>query len=158
MSDQKISELTATTTIGDTDLLTSVQSGSNKKLTGATLKSEIKIDLVTVNPRSEGVGSPFAITSANNQNYFTTDPCLPAVVLDLPAATVGLIYHGVNRDGTSIQFNADGTDNIRMGNIISVAGGFLKIVNTGDSVSLICVSAGKWTVISGTGDLVLETS
>ena len=41
MADQKISSLTAATSLGDADLLTSVQGGSNKSVTGLVLKTDI---------------------------------------------------------------------------------------------------------------------
>ncbi len=41
MADSKISNLTATTTFDDADLATTVQSGVNKKITGASLKTVI---------------------------------------------------------------------------------------------------------------------
>jgi hypothetical protein len=41
MTDEKISQLTATTTIADADLLTTVQGGINKKITGSSVKTQI---------------------------------------------------------------------------------------------------------------------
>ena len=73
MPDKKISELTATTTLGDTDLVTTVQGGINKKLTGANLKTAIQLlvdnstDLAPVNARGFDiqVGEQYKVAGAD---------------------------------------------------------------------------------------------
>jgi hypothetical protein len=48
MADKKISQLTTTTTIGDADLFTLVQSGVNKSITGEKLKDEVISEILGV--------------------------------------------------------------------------------------------------------------
>lgn len=78
MSDKKISQLVATTTIGDADLLTTVQSGINKKITGANVKAALGsflldngTDLYPTNPRGFNVqtGQAFKV---NGTDVLTT--------------------------------------------------------------------------------------
>ncbi len=89
MADKKISGLDPTTTIGDADLLTTVQSGANKKITGANVKSEIgwersgtdvtpknagdNVNIGTGGLKDDDVTTPVNLGDASNTSLDTTN-------------------------------------------------------------------------------------
>lgn len=89
MADEKISDLTATLSIADADLLTTVQGGVNKKISGSTLKTVIgwersgtdvtpkvaadNINIGTGGLKDNDVSTPVALGDASNTTFDTTN-------------------------------------------------------------------------------------
>lgn len=119
MADEKVSGLPATATLGDTDLITTVQSGVNKKITGINFKNEINANIgtgllyggeITING---GDNSKFDIETGSARFVDNTDPENPTsttiewntqtAVTITGIATQNLTFVSVNVSGTFVQ-------------------------------------------------------
>lgn len=78
-----------------------------------------------------------------------------AVVITLPAASVGLHYMLVVVANQSLSFDAAGTDVIRDAGSTSSAGGTIGSSTIGNVVHLYCPTAGVWFVIKKVGTWTL---
>jgi hypothetical protein len=97
------------------------------------------------------------LTSAQSGSIITNQGAAAAVTYTLPAATVGLMYEFVNTVGattSAITVRAVGTDTIRNTTESAAAGAVQSgSAASGDSIKVICNTAGKWMVMyDGAGD------
>lgn len=76
-----------------------------------------------------------------------------AVVLTLPAATVGLNFHFVVRAVQELRIDPNGTETISLPSTgaPSAAGAYLTANAIGESLTIFCDTAGTWAVRNYTG-------
>lgn len=141
MADSKISDLTATTTLADADLMTSVQSGANKKITGASLKSEVgwersgtevtpknaadNVNIGTGGLKDNDVATAISLGSVVDTSFNTTKKDIVGAVNEVR----GNIPTAVEDDPTDIPVTFDGQTVFTLTSIPSGSAAFALYLN-----------------------------
>lgn len=100
------------------------------------------------------------VTAEETGTTFHNTGASAAVVLNLPAATVGLHYKAQVRVAYNLAFNPSGSEiisHMTPGSADGTAGYQIGCAGIGSSIHLICLTAGRWEVedVRGTWALVV---
>lgn len=116
--------------------------------TGVLSASTTPIGQATISNHATG---PVAITAADSGFVYTNDGASGAIQLNLPVATVGLIYDFANVVGgaATIAVHTNGTDTIINGT--QTIGTIATSNEIGDSIRLVCYTPGKWVGLFDNG-------
>lgn len=95
----------------------------------------------------------YTVLTTDIGSTFTTEGATGAVTFTLPAATVGLWYNFVVKATQELRIDPNGTETIALpsSGVQQAAGAYLTADANGESVSIVCVKAGEWNVMSYTG-------
>lgn len=93
------------------------------------------------------------VTPTDNGKTFSTEGASAQVTFSLPAATVGQWYSFVVKATQELRIDPNGTETIALPSTGAqqAAGAYLTADANGESVSIVCVKAGEWNVMSYTG-------
>ena len=93
------------------------------------------------------------LTAAESGTTHTNAGASGAIALVLPPATVGLTYRFVVRAAQELRIDPDGTETISLPStgVPGAAGAYLTANAIGESVELVCDTAGTWAVLGYTG-------
>ena len=108
-----------------------------------------------VSAKTNGVGSPYAITTADNTTQFTNEGATAEVYLALPTAAANLTYSAICQDSDGIRFVASAGDTIRVSTGVSGAAGFVSSTTVGSTITLRCINATEWIATSVQGTWTL---
>lgn len=101
----------------------------------------------------------FTLTGDDNGTAHTNTGASGAIVAALPVATVGLnFYFGVGA-AQELRLDPNGTETISLPStgVPGAAGKYLSADAIGESVRLVCVKAGNWSVLGFTGTWTAES-
>lgn len=95
----------------------------------------------------------YTVKTSENGTAFTNTGASGAVVLTLPAATVGLHYYFGVGAAQALRIDPNGTETISLpsNGVPGAAGKYLEADAAGETVHLMCVVAGNWAVMGYTG-------
>lgn len=98
------------------------------------------------------------LTVAESGSVHTTYGASGTVVFSLPAATVGLNYMFVVGAAQELRIDPNGTETISLPStgVAGAAGKYLTANAAGESVYLVCASAGTWACMGFTGTWTAE--
>lgn len=105
----------------------------------------------TVDPTTNGVGSPYAITTGDENKVFTNEGATAKVYFNLPATAVGKTYTFYCDDADGLRVKAPAGSTIRSGSSVSASGGYAESTTPGSLLSLVAVSLTKWVDCSMRG-------
>lgn len=93
------------------------------------------------------------LTNAENGTCHTNTGAAGAVVLTLPAATVGRHYYFAVGAAQALRIDPNGTETISLpsSGVPGAAGKYLEADAVGETVHLLCAVAGNWSVVGYTG-------
>lgn len=93
------------------------------------------------------------LTTAENGTVHTNTGAGGAIVITLPAATVGLHYFFGVGAAQELRIDPNGTETISLpsNGVPGTAGKYLVADAVGESLHLACFKAGNWSVIGFTG-------
>ena len=99
-----------------------------------------------------------SLSAAQSGSIHTNAGATGAVVLALPAATVGLEYFFGVRAAQALRIDPNGTETISLPStgVPGAAGKYLEADAVGETVHLMCVAAGSWAVMGYTGTWTAE--
>lgn len=112
----------------------------------------------TFEAHTEGAGSPHVLTADDVGVILTNTGAVALAYHNLPAAVAGAHYHAYVDVAAGMRFVAHGTDTIRNGGTISIAGGYVESVTVGSWLELVCIDAGRWIARPEAPDWAVETS
>lgn len=92
-----------------------------------------------------------ALTASESGKRCTNAGASGAVTLTLPAATPGLEFHFAIEANEDLIVAAAGSDTIRDAASVSPGGGDISDDTIGNTLSLVCFTAGAWLVTGGRG-------
>ncbi|MCP4571482.1 MAG: DUF2190 family protein [bacterium] len=98
------------------------------------------------------------LTVAESGSIHTNTGASGAIALTLPAATVGLEFYFQVGAAQALQIDPDGTETIALTStgVQGAAGKYLVADAVGETVHLICTTAGEWSVFGFTGTWTAE--
>jgi hypothetical protein len=98
------------------------------------------------------------LTAAESGSVHTNAGASGAIVLALPAATVGLEFFFGVRAAQELRIDPNGSETISLPSdgIPGAAGKYLTANAIGETVHLVCVTAGTWAVMGFTGTWTAE--
>ena len=108
-----------------------------------------------VSAKTNGSGSPYSITTADNTTIFTNEGAAAEVYLNLPTAAVNLQYTAYCQNVNGIRFVASAGDTIRIGAAVSSVAGYATSNTVGSSITLNSINATEWVALSETASWTL---
>jgi hypothetical protein len=104
---------------------------------------------------TESHTTDFTLTADNTGGSFSNDGATALVTFHLPPAATDLTFTFVVNDADGIAIDADGTNTIRIGELISTAGGIATSTQVGSVLTLQGVNDSEWnaTTVIGVWDL-----
>lgn len=101
----------------------------------------------------------YTLLTTENGTAHTNTGATGAVVIALPAAVVGLHYYFGVGAAFELRLDPNGTETISLPStgVPGAAGKYLSADAVGESVRLVCVKAGNWTVYGYTGTWTAES-
>lgn len=98
------------------------------------------------------------LTTPENGTLHTNTGASGAVVLTLPAATVGLHYRFYVGAAQELRIDPNGTETISLPStgVAGAAGKYLVADAVGETVHLVCAKAGSWACFGYTGTWTAE--
>lgn len=118
----------------------------------ANFQCEKLLNKVHVQAKTNGSGSPYAITAAESGTHFTNYGALAETYFNLPSAAAGLRYTFTTNASQRIRVVAAAGDYIKSYTIVSSSGGY--VLSNGAtpnlSITLECIDASTWQVVAGT--------
>lgn len=112
--------------------------------------STLRVVAVTTSTRT--------VTAEETGTTFTNEGASGTVTLNLPAATVGLHYHGVVNAAQSLRFDPNGSEimgHMTAGSSAGTAGQYTGSSTVGAAIHIKCIKAGYWEVVSAKGTWTL---
>lgn len=100
---------------------------------------------------TEAHTADFTLTADNTGGSFSNDGATGLVTFHLPAAQANLIYTFVCNDADGIAIDAAGTNTIRIGTIVSSAGGVATSTQVGSVLTLSGVNDSEWSATTVIG-------
>lgn len=99
------------------------------------------------------------LTTAENGTCHTNTGASGAIVITLPAATVGLHYYFGLGAAQELRIDPSGSETISLpsSGVPGAAGKYLVADAVGETVHLMCVKAGNWAVMGFTGTWTAES-
>jgi len=100
----------------------------------------------------------YTVKAEESGTGFTNAGAGGAVVLTLPAATVGLNYYFRVSAAQELRIDPNGTETISLPStgVPGAAGKYLSADAIGETVRLVCAVAGSWSVFGYTGTWTAE--
>jgi hypothetical protein len=100
----------------------------------------------------------YTILTTENGTAFDTTGASGAVTFALPAATVGLHYYFRVGAAQILNIDPNGTETISLpsSGVAGAAGKMLIADAAGETVHLMCIKAGTWSVVGYTGTWTAE--
>lgn len=100
----------------------------------------------------------FDLEDNDNGTWHTNTGASGTIVANLPPATVGLNFGFGIGAAQALQINPDGTETISLpsSGVPGAAGKYLVADAIGETVFLLCLKAGNWSVIGFTGTWTAE--
>lgn len=100
----------------------------------------------------------YTITEGESGSGFKNTGASGAIVLTLPAATVGLHYYFYVDAAQELRIDPNGTETISLPStgVPGAAGKYLSADAVGESVHLVCAKTGTWAVYGHTGTWTAE--
>jgi hypothetical protein len=100
----------------------------------------------------------YTLTVADSGSTVSTTGASGTVVLSLPAAVPGLRYTGRVGAAQELRFDPNGSETISLPStgVPGAAGKYLTANAIGETVELVCVVAGTWSVLGYTGTWTAE--
>ena len=89
----------------------------------------------------------FSVGVADSNKLFTDEGAAGGFIINLPAATVGIVYDFIVVDGNNMRVTPNGTDNFRG----MVASKYKESAVTGERLQLVCAKAGVWDFVEPSG-------
>lgn len=118
----------------------------------ANFQCEKLLNKVHVQAKTNGSGSPYAITAAESGTHFTNHGALAETYFNLPSAAAGLRYTFTTNASQRIRVVAAAGDYIKSYTIVSSSGGY--VLSNGAtpnvSITLECIDESTWQVVAGT--------
>lgn len=95
----------------------------------------------------------FTLTADDNGSAHTNTGASGAIVAALPVATVGLHYYFGLGAAQELRLDPNGTETVSLPStgVPSSAGAYIVADAIGESVHLMCLKAGNWSVVGFTG-------
>lgn len=107
---------------------------------------------VHVQAKTNGSGSPYAVSADESGTHFTNYGALAETYFNLPSAAAGLRYTFTTNASQRIRVVAAAGDYIKSYTIVSSSGGY--VLSNGAtpnvSITLECIDASTWQVVAGT--------
>lgn len=99
------------------------------------------------------------LTTAENGTGHSNTGASGAIVIALPAATVGLNYYFYVGAAQELRIDPNGTETISLPStgVAGAAGKYLVADAIGETVRLVCAKAGTWAVFGFTGTWTAES-
>ncbi len=101
----------------------------------------------------------YTITQDDTGTGFTSVGATGAIVLTLPAALVGMHYYFRVGAAYELRIDPNGTETISLpsNGVPGAAGKYLAADAVGETVHLVCATAGTWSVFGYTGTWAAES-
>ena len=100
----------------------------------------------------------YTILAGDSLDTFTSEGTTEEIEFTLPTAVAGYQYSFVVQDNDGIKVIASASDTIRIGNLVTVAAGYISSNVIGSVITLTAVNATEWYATSYLGDWDVETS
>ena len=138
--------LEARVTAIETDTATVTLTGT-QTLTNKTLTSPVITRSVTAHT------ADFALTAAQSGSVHTSDGASGTITCSLPAATVGTEFFFKVGAAQQLRLDPNGTETIALPStgVQSSAGAYIVADAAGETVHIVCVTDGTWSVFGYTG-------
>jgi hypothetical protein len=111
---------------------------------------------VPVLPKTNGVGSPYTVTSSDSLSLFTNEGSGAETYLSLPTAVANLSYTVYCQNANGIRVTASAGDTIRIGTNVSALAGYARSTEIGASITLTAINATEWVVTSIVGTWTID--
>lgn len=105
-------------------------------------------------PYQSGTTNDTLTVADSGRTYVVTydaDTQVSPPVIQLPAATVGMVFPIVSATTYSVYINPNGTDTIQYASLAAGHSIYNSSAAKGDSITLYCVVAGEWAVSINSG-------
>lgn len=104
---------------------------------------------------TEALTANYTLTAANTGGSFSNDGATALVTFTLPPAAADLVFTFVVNDADGIAVDAAGTNTIRIGTLVSSAGGVATSTQIGSVLTIQGVNSTEWnaTTVIGVWDL-----
>lgn len=106
---------------------------------------------VLVSPKINRVGTPYAVTIADSNTYFTNEGASGKVYFSLPTAAADLIYTFMVQDADGLRVVANTGDTIRIAGAVSGSAGYAESTTIGSTVTIVAINATEWVATSTDG-------
>lgn len=104
---------------------------------------------------SPQAATPVAVNATTDvHKVFTNEGAAALTVFNLPAAATGLTYTFYNQNANNISVDAAAGDTIRVGALVTAAGGAITSTAIGDTVTLVAINATEWIAVASIGTFV----
>jgi hypothetical protein len=127
------------------------------RVSGATVIANTLLNQVLVSAKTNGVGSPYSITTTDSNTRFTNEGATAEVYLVLPTAVAGLTFVVMCQDSDGIRVVANTGDTIRMGASVSASAGYIRSTSIGSVTRLTCINATEWFSEYVTGTFTIDS-
>jgi hypothetical protein len=126
----------------------------NKKYVDDSVSSaigDLTIEKVTTDPNS--------VLASEGGTVFTNEGTTILANCRLPSgSTEGLLYRFVCQDTDGIRVTSQAGDTIRLGDTVSIDGGYAETTALGSSLELVAINDAEWIALSIVGTWTVETS
>lgn len=156
---QKLSNLTAATSVASSDLLYVVQSGTSKKVTVANLLNNANVSLLTANVGNLNVTTSIIGTVAN-ANVLVANAVIPltSAITNLTAPPGVFIYTANVPSGKEGEIKFVVASNVGTGAQITITGNNISatqiVFSSSGETAILGFIGGQWHVFGGTAAVV----